>query len=135
MNLRQYLVVLSIGTAAALSAWCVVLMAINPLTSGTLALVAFYATLSLGLAGFFTIIGTLARTARFPGRDVGAVVTRSLRQAVFLTILAVGSLYFMSAGLFSTLTLFIAVLALGFLEFFFLVSRPEEGTDGVDSQS
>jgi hypothetical protein len=130
MNLRQYLVVLSIGTAAALSAWCVVLMAINPLTSGTLALVAFYATLSLGLAGFFTILGTLARSARFPNRDVGGIVARSLRQAVFLTVLAVGSLYLMSAGLFSTLTLFIAVLALGFLEFFFLVSSKDE----VDSQ-
>jgi hypothetical protein len=53
-----------------------------------------------------------------------------LRQAVFLTVLAVGSLYLMSAGLFSTLTLFIAVLALGFLEFFFLVSSKDE----VDSQ-
>lgn len=132
MNLRQYLIVLSIGTAVALSAWCVVLLAINPLTSGSLALYAFYASLSLGLVGLFTILGTLVRTKRWPEREVGAAVTRSLRQAIFLSILAVGTLYLMTAGMFSTLTLFIAVLALGFLEFFFLLSSPEQAGPEVD---
>jgi hypothetical protein len=131
MNLRQYLIVMSIGTAVAISAWCVVLIAMNPLTSGTVALVAFYTTLTLGLAGLFTILGTMVRTYRFPEREIGATVNRSLRQAVFLTILLVGSLYLMTEGLFSTLTLFIAVLALGFLEFFFLISSKDE----VDSRS
>lgn len=135
MNLRQYLIVMAIGTAVAISSWCVVLIAMNPLTSGALALVAFYVTLSLGLAGLFTILGTLARTYRFPDRDIGATVNRSLRQGIFLTILLVGSLYLMTQGLFSTLTLFIAVLALGFLEFFFLVSSKDEVEPGVDSQS
>ncbi len=131
MNLRQYLIVMSIGTAVALSAWCVVLIAMNPLTSGVLALAAFYLTLSLGLAGLFTILGTLVRTYRFPHREVGSIVNRSLRQAVFLTILLIGCLYLMTQGLLSTLTLFVAVLALGFLEFFFLISSQDE----VDSQS
>jgi hypothetical protein len=131
MNLRQYLIVMALGTAVALSSWCIVLIAMNPLTSGALALVAFYVTLSLGLAGTFSILGTVVRTYRFPNREIGGVVNRSLRQAVFLTILLVGTLYLMTAGLFSTLTLFIAILALGFLEFFFLVSSREE----VDSQS
>ena len=131
MNLRQYLIVMSIGTAVAISSWCVVLIAMNPLTSGAVALVSFYVTLTLGLAGLFTILGTTARTYRFPDRDVGAIVNRSLRQAIFLTILLVGSLYLMTQGLFSTLTLFVAVLALGFLEFFFLISSKDE----VDSQS
>ena len=131
MNLRQYLVVMSIGTAVALSTWCVVLIAMNPLTSGAIALVAFYVTLTLGLSGLFAILGTMVRTYRFPERDIGGIVNRSLRQAVFLTVLLVGSLYLMTEGLFSTLTLFIAVLALGFLEFFFLISSKDE----VDSQS
>lgn len=126
MNLRQYLIVMSIGTAVAISSWCIVLIAMNPLTSGAIALVAFYLTLTLGLAGLFTIIGTTVRAYRFPQRDVGAIVNRSLRQAIFLTVLLVGSLYLMTQGLFSTLTLFIAVLALGFLEFFFLISSQDE---------
>jgi hypothetical protein len=126
MNLRQYLIFLSIGSAIAISAWCVVLMAINPVSSGAIALVAFYTTLSLGLAGIFTILGTAIRSWRFPDREVGGIVHRSFRQAIFLTILFTGSLYLMSVDMFSTLTLFVAVLALGFLEFFFLVSSPTE---------
>ena len=126
MNLRQYLIAMSMGTAVAVSAWCVVLIAMNPLTSGPLALAAFYVTLSLGLAGAFSIIGTMVRAYRFPEREVGSIVNRSLRQAVFLTILLIGSLYLMTQGLFSTLTLFIAVVALGFLEFFFLMSSKDE---------
>jgi hypothetical protein len=126
MNLRQYLIVMSIGTAVAISAWCVVLMAMNPLTSGAVAAVAFYVTLTLGLIGLFSILGTAVRTYRFPHRDIGGIVNRSLRQAVFLTILLVGALYLMTEGLLTTLTLFIAVLALGFLEFFFLVSSKDD---------
>ncbi|MFZ2682141.1 MAG: hypothetical protein WAZ14_03555 [Patescibacteria group bacterium] len=126
MNLRQYLVVMAIGTAAALSAWCIVLIAMNPLTSGAVVLVAFFLMLSLGLAGLFSILGMLVRTYRFPKRDIGGIVKRSLRQSIFLTVLLVGSLYLMTQGMFSTLTLFIAVLALGFLEFFFLVSSKDE---------
>ncbi len=126
MNLRQYLIAMSIGTAVAASAWCVVLLAMNPFTSGSLALVAFYITLTFGLVGLLTILGTLVRTKRFPGRDIGAVVKRSLRQGAFLTCLLIGSLYLMRLGLFSTLSLFISVLALGFLEFFFLISEPED---------
>ena len=130
MNLRQYLIVMSLGTAVALSAWCVVVIAINPLTSGALALVAFYATLFLGLVGLFTILGTTVRASRSTADDVSPIVTRSLRQALFLTVLVIGSLYLMTQGLFSTLTLFIAVAALGFLEFFFLVSQREEVDSG-----
>lgn len=126
MNLRQYLIAMSIGTASALSSWCVVLMAINPLTSGALALVAFYVTLAFGLVGLLTILGTLVRAWRFPMREIAGTVHRSLRQAIFLTILTVGSLYLMTQGLLSTLTLFIAVVALGFLEFFFLISSHED---------
>lgn len=134
MNLRQYLIVMSMGTAVAISAWCVVLIAMNPLTSGVLALIVFYVTLTLGLAGLFTILGTVIRALRFPTREIGGMVNRSLRQGIFLTLLVVGSLYLMTQGMFSTLTLFIAVLALGFLEFFFLVSSKEE-VEQVDSRS
>lgn len=126
MNLRQYLVFMSIGTAVAVSAWCVVLIAINPVSSGAIALAAFYTTLCLGLAGLFTILGTTIRSWRFPDREVGGIVHRSFRQAIFLTLLIAGSLYLMSMNMFSTLTLFVAVLALGFLEFFFLVSSPTD---------
>lgn len=134
MNLRQYLIVMSMGTAVAISAWCVVLIAMNPLTSGVLALIVFYVTLTLGLAGLFTILGTVIRALRFPTREIGGMVNRSLRQGIFLTLLVIGSLYLMTQGMFSTLTLFIAVLALGFLEFFFLVSSKEE-VEQVDSRS
>ncbi len=130
MNLRQYLIVMSMGTAVAISAWCLVVIGINPVTSGTLAGVIFYFTLGLGLAGLFTISGTSVRAYRYPEAQIGATVTRSLRQGIFLTILVLVCLYLMTQGLLSTLTVIMAVVALGFLEFFFLVSSREGDSRG-----
>jgi hypothetical protein len=122
MSLKQYLSTFAIGTAAALSAWCVVLIAINPLASGAVALLIFYITLGLGLVGVFTILGTSIRALRSKHVMLNAVVARSLRQAVFLTALVLLCLYLMTKGLLTTLAVIMAVVALGFLEFFFLVS-------------
>lgn len=131
MNLRQYLSIMGFGTAVALVSWVIVLTAIDPFTAGNLAFFVFYVTLGSGIAGLFTIIGTLLRVARMGEDHLGLAVTRSLRQGVLLSLLLTGSLGLMGAGYFGTPVLILAIGALGALEFLFLYledrSQPSEG--------
>lgn len=120
MNLRQYLSILAIGTAVALSAWCIVVIAIDPVTAGPLAFLIFYVTLGSGLVGLLTILGTIVRARRIEEHGLSLAVARSFRQAIFLSSLVIVSLYLMGAGLFSTPILFLLIGILGLIEFVFL---------------
>ncbi len=133
MTLRQYLVTLFVGTAAAIAAWFVVLLAINPVTSGNLVFAAFYLTLAFSLAGLFTMLGTVVRASREPEAEVRPLVTRSLRQGLLLTSIVIGSLYLMAIGLFTGLIGIFVILGAGLLEMFFLLGS--ERTQEVDSTS
>ncbi len=121
MNLRQYIVILALGTAIALSAWVVTLLSIDPFTAGPLALIIFYVTLGSGLVGLLTIIGTVMRSGRFPEAGASLAVIRSFRQGVFFGALILLSLILMSIGLFSTPVLMVLIALLALLEFFFII--------------
>jgi hypothetical protein len=121
MNLRQYITVLALGTAVALCAWAIIVIAIDPLTAGPLALLVFFVTLGSGLIGLLTILGTVMRSTRFPEAGAGLAVIRSFRQAILLTALILMSLILMVKGAFSTPLLFVMIGVLGLVEFFFLI--------------
>jgi hypothetical protein len=121
MNLRQYITVLALGTMVALCAWAIIVIAIDPLTAGPLALLVFFVTLGSGLVGLLTILGTVMRSTRFPEAGAGLAVIRSFRQAILLTALILTSLVLMAKGVFSTPLLFVMIGALGLVEFFFLI--------------
>lgn len=120
MNLRQYLIVLTLGTAVALSSWFIVLLAIDPLNAGSLAFLAFYVTMMCGLSGLLTIVGTIGRARKYSEEHVGLAVARSLRQAVLLTILVTGCLALLSQGYFSTTTAVLLIALVAVIEFLFL---------------
>ena len=126
MNLRQYLTVLTIGTAIALSAWCIVVIAIDPVSAGAFGFAAFYVSMMSALAGILTIVGTVARARRYPEDRVGQAVARSFRQAVLLTGLVAGCLTLLSRGLFSIPTALIIMALVAFVEFLFLNAKRDE---------
>lgn len=128
MNLRQYLSIMAIGTAVSLSAWCIIVMAIDPLTAGGLAYLVFYVTLGAGLAGLLTIFGTALRAKKHGEEHLGLSVARSFRQAVFLSLLLILSLYLMGNGMFSTPVLVLLIGVLGFVEFLFLFFEDRKRT-------
>jgi hypothetical protein len=123
MNLRQYLSIMAIGTAVALSAWCIVVIAIDPITAGGLAFGVFYITLWSAAVGLITILGTLVRARKNTEEDVTVPVVRSFRQAVLLSSLIIVTLYLMGAGMFSTPVLFLLIGILGLIEFGFLFAQ------------
>ncbi|MFA5945427.1 MAG: hypothetical protein WC802_00755 [Patescibacteria group bacterium] len=133
MNLRQYLLILALGTAVALGAWAIVLMAIDPATAGGLSLLIFYVTLGSGLVGLFTIVGTVLRARKFKDSGIGIAVTRSLRQGTLLSILLIASLILLSTGRFSTPLLFLMVGISALIEFFFLFFQERHA--GIETET
>ena len=120
MSLRQYLVVLALGTAISLSSWCIIMIAIDPATAGTLAYVVFYLTLFAGIAGLFSLCGTVFRSWRAPHAPIDHAVARSFRQGMLLSGLVVTCLVLLAASLFSFGTMMLLVVLVGLVEFLFL---------------
>lgn len=120
MNLRQYILILSFGSAIALCAWLIVLINIDPVTAGLLAYAMFYATLFAALTGVFTTIATLFRSLRKKRESVELTIKTSFRQGAFLALLIELSLYLIQRGSLSWWVLLLIILILGFVEFSFL---------------
>lgn len=120
MSLRQYLVVLALGTAMSISSWCIVMIAIDPTTAGTLAFLAFYFTLGAGLAGLMTIVGTLIRVWRAREVAIDQAVARSFRQGILLSGLFIAALVLVTKALFSFGTMLLLIVLVGLVEFLFL---------------
>lgn len=125
MSLRQYLIFLALGTAISISAWCIVTIAIDPVTAGPLAFAVFYITLGAGIAGLLTIIGTVVRSYRYTDEDAHRAVTRSFRQGVMLSALFLGCLMLLAKGLFSFGTMVLFIVLLGLFEFLIVSLKKE----------
>ncbi len=125
MTLRQYVVVLALGTAMSISSWCIIMIAIDPTTAGALAYVVFYLTLGAGIAGLCTMLGTAFRTWKYPERSIDHAVARSLRQGIVLATVFTTSLVLLSQGLFSLGTMMILVVLAVLVEALFLSISPE----------
>jgi hypothetical protein len=120
MTLRQYLVVLALGTAMSISSWCIVMIAIDPTTAGALAYFVFYLTLGAGVAGICTMSGTVFRSWKYPDRPIDQAVARSLRQGIVLSALFMTCLILLSQSLFSFGTMMTLVALAALVEALFL---------------
>lgn len=125
MSLRQYLIALALGTAISISAWCIVMISIDPSTAGTLAFFVFYLTLGAGIAGIFTIGGTMIRARKYTEDTIHSAVARSFRQGILLSGLLLICLYLLSRNLFSSGTMLLLVVLAGLIEFLMLSIRKE----------
>ncbi len=125
MSLRQYLIALALGTAISISSWCIVMISIDPATAGSLAFFVFYLTLGAGIAGIFTIGGTIIRARKYTDDDIHSAVARSFRQGIMLSGLFLGCLYLLSRDLFSFGTMMLMIVLIGLVEFLMLSIRKE----------
>lgn len=123
MTLRQYLLALSFGTAAATAAAAIVIFAIDPVTASGLAFLTLYITLGAACVGLLTILGTLWRVRKNESEDVGDAVASSLRQGVFLSFLILVGLYLSAHGYLTIWTALLLVAFVTLVEFFFLAAK------------
>lgn len=123
MTLRDYVIVMGIGTAAAWLAFAVVVVSIDPVRAGWLGLAFFYLTLGLSAIGTLSIGGAAVRVRVHPGDMPSRQVAMAFRQAVLLSVLLIVSLVLLSAGFFRFWTAILLVLAFATVELAFLSSQ------------
>lgn len=112
MTYRQFLFWMLFGTALGWFAFASVIRSIDPMTSGLLGFVFFYATLAFATMGTLSVIGMLVRAAFKPHVAVARHAGTSFRQSILLTTLGVGSLIIHAEG---ALNWWTALLFLGTL--------------------
>ena len=133
MTIRQYLWLMLICTVLCWGGFLTVLFFINPQTAGDQGFIMFYASL------FFALLGTLALLSYFFRLIFNRIYTRqekvqvSFRQAVFFSIVIVGSLFLQAHNLMTWLNSILLVLLVTFLEFLIL-SLKKDG-DFISQQS
>lgn len=120
MNFKDFVIVMSLATAAAWIAWLVVLVSIDPTRTSQLGFVFFYVTLAIALVGTLSIAGAGIRTWMQKDELVSRHVTVALRQSFLFTALVVGSLFLLSQDLFTWITAFLLIAILAIIELIFL---------------
>lgn len=124
MTLRQYLILVSIGTVIGWGAWLIVLFNINPFESGTLGFVLFYTAFTIALVGTLALVGFAIRMWIFHHEDIVLrYVTTAFRQACFLAIVLVGSLVLQSNDLLRWWNVLLFVSTVTILELFIISSK------------
>lgn len=123
MNFRSYLIVMTLGTAAAWIAWAVVLHGIDPSRSGLLGFLLFYVTLAMSVFGSIALLGMLVRLWHSEPGMPSRIAMRSFRQGLLLTGVGIASLLLFSQGLFRWWAMLLIVIIATFIELAFLSAR------------
>lgn len=124
MTLGQYLIGMSIGTVFSWAAWVIIIINLNPYSSGIIGLIAFYISLFLALVGTIALLGFFIRVWISRKEVIFAHVGTSFRQAILLAIILIGLLLLQSFGALNWWVALLFVSAITLLEFYFL-SREE----------
>ncbi|MFA7653613.1 MAG: hypothetical protein WCX97_01025 [Candidatus Magasanikbacteria bacterium] len=100
MTLRQYLILMSLGTLICWGTWVFVILSLDPNSAGTLGLAFFYLSLFLALVGTFSVIVFLVRRAIVKNDEViFRHVKKTFRQSVIFTTLIIFALFLLQEKL------------------------------------
>ncbi len=124
MSLRQYLILVGIGSLIAWFTWIIVLFTVNPFETGVLGFALFYISLAIALIGTLALIGFGIRMITYKQESIVLrEVTTAFRQACLLTLVLVGSFFLQSQSLLAWWNVLLFVIIVSILELFFLSSR------------
>ncbi|MBU0545988.1 hypothetical protein KKA13_01910 [Patescibacteria group bacterium] len=132
MTLRQYLILMTIGTFLCAFCWVFVMFSFDPTRSGMLGLLFFYISLFFTLVGAFSVLGFLLR--RIVIRDDEIIfrhVRRTFRQAVFISCFAITVLLFLQFRLLNWWVAIILGLMYAILEGIIFTNRKHSNADYV----
>ncbi len=119
MTHHRYISIIGITGLISLLAWVVVVYKLNPYESMALALAFFYTTLFISLSSFFTVFGFYLRVWIFKNEIFYKHINISLRQGVFLSLIAVVALVFQMMKVLSWWSGLLLVLVFVLLEMYF----------------
>ena len=124
MTLRQYLVLMTVGTLLAWSAVGVIVLAVDPAEAQTVIFAILYASLFMALTGTLSVSIFLIRTKLLRRSEIlSRQVSLAFRQAMMLSALAVLTLHLQGKGLLTWWNSILMILALTLLEFFFISTK------------
>ncbi len=132
MNLRQYLILMSLGTAGCWLAWFFVITSLDPNKSGWLGFIFFYISLFLAILGTISVSGFLIRKKMLKDeRLVFRHVKRTFRQGAFLSTLAILVLILLQAQLFTWWVAIILGIFYAIIEGIIFTNRKYRNNDYV----
>lgn len=121
MTIRQYLLLMLIGTVMCWGAVALIMTMIDPTESQATIFALFYFSLFFSLTGTFSILGFLSRIGILSKRyNLSRQVAVSFRQAVILSLLLVAGLFLQGRGLLDWWNAILMAAALSMVESFFL---------------
>ncbi|MBU1039400.1 hypothetical protein KKC17_04235 [Patescibacteria group bacterium] len=129
MKLKYYLIWMSLGTLVSWGAFLLVINYLNPEVAGTMGLVFFYLALFLSLVGSLTLLGFTWRYFRRQDEVLFRQISVSFRQAVWLSVIVIISLFLQVNGLLTWWNLLLLILTLSLLEFLALTGRRSTVSD------
>ncbi len=124
MTLRQYLIIMSLGTLLSWSAVGMIVTMTDPTQTQSVVFVILFASLFLALTGTLSISGFLMRVWLLRKQYfISKEVLVSFRQAILLATLLIASLVMQSRTILTWWNAVLMVAALTMLEFFFVTAR------------
>ncbi len=124
MSLKQYMILMAIGSAIGWGAWILILFSTNPFEAGFLGFVLFYLALFIALVGTMSLLGFIVRLWILKREEVVLrQVTTAFRQSILLSVLVAGSLYLQSRGVLAWWNIIIFIIVLGLIELFYISTR------------
>ncbi|MFA5076393.1 MAG: hypothetical protein WC480_03185 [Patescibacteria group bacterium] len=118
--MKRYLILMTVATLVCWVAWMIVLFRVNPLEAEVLNFIFFYLAFFLALTGTFSILGLIFRIWLVKHELVIKHAGTAFRQAVWFSILIIGSLILLKLGLLIWWVIVLLIFILAILEFFFL---------------
>jgi hypothetical protein len=120
MDLKKFLLSMTFATLLCWFGFFMVILFISPQEIGFLTFLLFYLILALAVIGTLTILGFLLRKL-FNRKELAFEhIIVSFRQAIWLSLILIISLYLQSQQLLAWWNAILLVLGLGLIEFFYL---------------
>lgn len=116
MSLRQYVMLMLIGTLLCWGAWGLVVFTLDPTTAGALGFVLFYTALFCALLGSFALLGLGFRMIILRDDAIVRQVTLAFRQSFSFAFLAIAALVLQSQQLLTWWNMLFLVCAVTLVE-------------------
>lgn len=128
MTLRTYLILFSLATGVAWTGWILILITIDPFSSESFWVAAFYLSLFIALFGFFALLGFFFRVWFSNETRLFRHLSTAIRQGALLSLFVCALLTLQVNHFLSWWNIGLLLLALVLIEFFFTPVEKKEIT-------
>lgn len=121
MTLKQYLILMTIGTIICWLTWLLLIFSVSPADAGLTGLLFFYFSLGLAILGTFSVLGFIIKRSVIKNDDaVFRHVKKTFRQGMLVSLYLIILLVLQSQNLLSWWNALILVMIFIIIEFAYL---------------